>query len=376
MQQCILKVPYVDLAAQNALIKGELLSAVGNVLDSGQLIMGKEVKEFERSFADLCGVKFALGVNSGTDALILAFRALEIGAGDEVITVANSFVTTASSIACVGAKPVFIDVKDDYTMNPALLEKAITEKTKAILPVHLTGRPVDMEAICTIADKHDLYVIEDAAQAVCAEQNEKKVGSFGDIGCFSLHPLKNLNACGDGGMLTTNNEKLFKKLVLFADNGIYERNYCKVWSSNSRLDTIQAAMLLVKMKYLSCWIEARQENAKIYREILNNISQVQCPVDNLHEKATYHTFVIQADDRDQLKDYLAEQGIETVIHYPIPIHFQEAAKDLGYKEGSLPVTERQSKRILSLPVYPELGAENLKYITDNIQEFYRQKEKL
>ncbi len=371
--QCIVKVPFVDLAAQNGAIKDELLSAVSHVLDSGQFIHGKEVGDFERAFADLCDAKFALGVNSGTDALIMALRALEIGKGDEVITVANSYVTTASSIAYVGAKPVFIDVKDDYTMDPALLKQAVTERTKAVIPVHLTGRPADMTAICKIAKGHDLYVVEDAAQAAYAELNGKKVGLFGDIGCFSFHPLKVLNACGDGGALITNNEKIHEKLLLYGNNGIFDRNYCKVWSSNSRLDTVQAAILLVKMKYVPAWIEARQKNANLYRKLLKSERHVQCPVDQGNEKATYHLFVIQADRRDQLKDYLAQQGIATAIHYPIPIHFQEASRSLGYQEGSLPVTERQSKRILSLPVYPELGEDNLRYVADSIREFYQKK---
>ena len=372
--QSMVKVPFIDLARQNATIKDELLSAVSNVLDSGQFIHGKEVQEFECAFADLCGARFVLGVNSGTDALIMALRALEIGKGDEVITVANSYVTTASSVAYVGAKPVFIDVKDDYTMDPVLLKPAITERTKAIIPVHLTGRPADMTAICKIAKEHHLYVVEDAAQAAYAELNGKKVGLFGDIGCFSFHPLKVLNACGDGGALMTNNEKIHEKLLLYGNNGIFNRNYCKVWSPNSRLDTIQAAILLVKMKYVPSWIKARQKNADIYRKLLSGERHVQCPVDKVNEKSTYHLFVIQADHRDQLKDYLTEQGIGTAIHYPIPIHFQEAAKALGYQPGSLPVTERQSQRILSLPVYPELGEDNIRYVAETIKKFYQKKE--
>lgn len=370
---CLIKIPYVDLAAQNLAIKDELLSAVERVLGSGQLINGEDVRRFERAFADLCGVSHAVGVNSGTDALIIALRALSIGEGDEVITVANSFVTTASSIACVGARPVFVDVKEDYTMDPALLEAAVTDKTKAIIPVHLTGKSADMEAILKIAKKHGLYVIEDCAQAVCSEFKGQKVGSFGDVGCFSFHPLKTLNACGDGGGLVTNDRKLYERFILLRDNGIHDRNYCKVWSSNSRLDTIQAAILLVKMRYTERWIQARCQNAKIYQDMLSGLEEVRCPVDADNERATYHTFVIQAEERDRLKQYLAEQGVETCIHYPIPIHLQEAAQYLGYREGSLPVTERQSRKILSLPVYPELGEENLRCIANHVRDFYRQK---
>jgi len=369
--QCLTKIPYVDLGGQHTLIKEEILKAIEKVLVKGQFILGEEVREFERSFAELCGSKFVVGVNSGTDALIMALRVLGIGKGDEVITVANSYITTASCIVCAGATPVFIDVKSDYTMDPALLEGAITKNTKAIIPVHLTGRPADMQAILEITKKYNLHVIEDAAQAVCTEYNGKRVGSFGDIGCFSFHPLKTLNACGDSGALVTDNQELYEKSVLLRNSGIYGRNYCGAWSSNSRLDTLQAAILLVKMKYIYQWTQSRRENAKIYQEILGGIDQVQFPVDRAHEKSVYHTFVIQADDRDRLQNYLEEQGVGTRIHYPTPIHFQEVAKDLGYPEGSLPVTENLSKRILSLPVYPEVGAENIRYIANCILEFYR-----
>lgn len=371
---CILKIPYVDLALQNTLIKDELLAAVGSVLESGQLIIGGEVRQFEARFAEWCGVAHAVGVNSGTDALIIALRALGVGEGDEVITTANSFVTTASSVACVGAKPVFVDVRDDFNIDPDLIEAAITANTKAIIPVHLTGRPADMGPIMKIAKRHGLFVIEDCAQAVCAEISGRRVGSFGDVGCFSLHPLKTLNACGDGGVLVTNNPDFVARFKLYRDNGIHNRNFCKVWSSNSRLDTVQAAMLLVKMKYTAQWIKARRDNADLYRTFLAGVAQVKCPVDREGEFATYHTFIIQAENRDKLQTNLAEQGIETCIHYPIPIHLQEAAKDLGYKEGDLPVTERQSKAILSLPVYPELARENIQYIAKCIQEFYQKKE--
>jgi len=370
---CILKIPYVDLARQNTLIKDELLEAVGRVLESGQLIIGEEVREFERTFAEWCGVAHATGVNSGTDALIIALRTLGVGEGDEVITTANSFITTASSIACVGAKPVFVDVRDDFNIDPALIEAAITTKTKAVIPVHLTGRPADMETIMAIAKKRGLYVIEDCAQAVCSEINGRRVGSFGDIGCFSLHPLKTLNACGDGGVIVTDNPAYLAKFALYRDNGVQNRNFCKVWSANSRLDTVQAAMLLVKMKYTAQWIRARRENADLYCSLLKGVPQVQCPIDGRGEVATYHTFIIQAEKRDELQRYLADQGIETCIHYPVPIHLQEAAKGLGYKEGDLPVTERQSKMILSLPVYPELGNESIQYVAKCIQEFYKGK---
>jgi dTDP-4-amino-4,6-dideoxygalactose transaminase len=310
-------------------------------------------------------------VNSGTDALILALRALEIGKGDEVITVPNSFVTTASSIVCVGATPVFIDVRSDYNINPELIEPAITEKTKAILPVHLTGRPADMGRITEIAKACNLYIIEDCAQAVCAEYKGKKVGSFSDIAAFSLHPLKTLSSCGDGGVLLTKSRELYEKLKILRNNGLKNRNEAVVFARNSRLDTVQAAALLVKLKYLERWTEKRIENAKLYQELLSDVKDVQTPVDTQSEKAVYHTFVISAERRDELAEYLLDNGIETKVHYPIPIHLQEAARRLGYKKGDFPVAESQAERTLSLPVYHSLKKEEIECISKCIMEFYR-----
>jgi dTDP-4-amino-4,6-dideoxygalactose transaminase len=366
-----MNIPYVNLAKQNTQLKKEILSAMGKVLENGQFILGKEVADFEKSFAALCGTKYALGVGTGTDALILALRALNIGPGDEVITVANSFVSTASCITLVGAKPVFVDVAEDYNINPFLIEGAINSRTKAILPVHLTGRPADMDAILKIAKKHKLAVIEDCAQAVGAQYKNKRVGSFGEIGCFSLHPLKNLNACGDGGVLTTDNEELHKKMQILRNNGFTSRDDCDIWSANSRLDTLQAALLLVKLKYLKKWTDKRRANAAFYRQHLSDLAEVTVPSEQPYEKSVYHTFVIQAQMRQSLIEFLQNKGIGTKIHYPIPIHLQPAAKSLGYKVGSLPVTEGQAEKILSLPVYPELTNKELQYIVNCIHNFYQ-----
>lgn len=368
--RCLMNVPYVDLAEQHAPIKEKLLEAVGKVLDHGKFVLGDEVAEFEKRFAELCGVRYAVGLNSGTDALILALRALGVGPGDEVITVANSFVSSVSCIICVGAKPVFVDVRDDYLINPDLIEKAITPKTKALLPVHLTGRPVNMDEVMAIAQKNKLAVIEDCAQAVTAEYRGRKVGSFGDTGCFSLHPLKTLNACGDGGVLTVNNKSLYEKILTMRDNGL-QRHRCLVWSPNSRLDTLQAAMLLVKLDYLEKWTQERREIARLYREHLKGIPEIQLPVAEQNTRAVYHTFVIQAERRDELQTFLAEQGIGTKIHYKPPIHLQPAALDLGYGKGSLPVTERQAQKILSLPVSGQVTHDMLEYVVNKIREFYQ-----
>lgn len=364
------KVPYVNIAGQHGPIKGELLEAIAGVIDRGQFILGDEVNTFEQRFAELCGVGFAVGVNSGTDALILALRALGIGPGDEVITVPNSFVASTSCITLVGARPVFVDVREDYNMDPAQLEQAISPKTKAILPVHLTGRPADMDPIMEVARTYSLHVVEDCAQAVLAEYWGRRVGSFGIIGCFSLHPLKTLSACGDGGVLTTNDEGLHEQLKILRNIGLRTRDDCVIWSGNSRLDTLQAAILLVKMKCLDAWTEKRRANAAFYQRALAGVPGLQVPTDQPFEKAVYHTFVIQTQRRDELKQYLAENGVGTAIHYPVPIHLQKVAEGLGYGPGSFPVTERQAERILSLPIYPELRTVDLERVVQAIRAFH------
>ena len=366
------KIPYVDIAEQHAPLKSELLAAVSEVLDSGQFILGEQVLQFERQFAELCGVRYAVGVNSGTDALIFALKALGIRRGDEVITAPNSFIASTTCIRVLGATPIFVDVREDYTIDPDKIPAAITPRTKAILPVHLTGRPCDMEPLLKIAKSHGLHIIEDAAQAVLAEYKERRVGSFG-IGCFSLHPLKTLNACGDGGVITTNDPELYETFKIMRNIGLRTRDDCVMWSHNSRLDTIQAAMLLVKLRYLPQWTEQRQQIARHYQAKLALVPQVQVPVDGEHEKSVYHTFVIQAERRDALRIYLEEHGIGTVIHYPVPIHLSTAGKELGYALGSFPITEQQAGKILSLPVHQGLTAAQLDRICDTIKEFYAEK---
>lgn len=363
-----IQVPYVNLALQHEAIKEQLLNAIEKVLSHGQFILGPEVRAFEERFAAYCGTRYAVGVDNGTSALFLVMRALGIGPGDEVITLPNSFLASASSIALTGARPVFVDVRDDYNMNPDLLEDAITPRTKAIMPVHLTGRPADMHPIMEIARRYDLYVIEDSAQAVGARYHGQRVGSFGIAGCFSLHPLKNLNAVGDGGVITTDDPELYETLLKARNHGLRNRDECEFWSYNCRLDTIQAAMLLVKMDYLDQWTETRRGNAAFYQQHLRNI--VQVPEDKPHEYAVYHTFIIQAERRNELQEYLLEEGIETKVHYPVPIHLQDAAKELGYGPGSFPVTEHQARHILSLPVYPELTDAQRDHVVNAIRLFY------
>ena len=365
-----LKIPYVNLVAQHSLIKDELMAGIAKVIENGRFVLGSEVDEFEKRFAKLAGCRFAVGLNSGTDALIFGLKAIGVEIGDEVITAPNSFLASASSIALLGATPVFVDVGKDYNLNPDLLESAITSKTRAIMPVHLTGKATDMDSVMSVARKHSIPVIEDCAQAVCAEHNGKRVGSFGEVGCFSLHPLKTLNACGDGGVVTTNNENLYQQFKLLRNHGLRTRDNGMMWAFNSRLDTIQAAVLLTKLDHVEDWTEGRRANAAVYREALSGLDEVALPVEEPHQRSVYHTFVIQAERRDKLRSFLSGQGIGTAIHYPIPIHLQDAAMELGYAEGSFPVAEQQAERILSLPIYPELTLDEITYVANCIRSFY------
>lgn len=369
-QLAINQIPYINLKTQHASLKSELLTAIGEVIDHGNFILGEQVAEFERQFAQMCSVRYAVGVNSGTDALIFALKAIGIRSGDEVITAPNSFVASATCIRVLGARPVFVDVGDDYNIDPSQIAAAITPKTKAIIAVHLTGRPCDMEPILAIAKEKGIAIVEDVAQAVLAEYQGQQVGSFGIIGCFSLHPLKNLGACGDGGMIVTNDPELYEKLKVMRNIGLRTRDDCVLWSHNSRLDTLQAAILLVKLRYLQEWTQQRRENARYYQTHLAGIPQIQIPPEREWEKCVYHTFVIQVERREELRQFLSEQGIGTAIHYPVPIHLSTVGRELGYPEGSFPVTEQQSRKILSLPIYQGLTPTELEQVCQSIKLFF------
>ncbi len=364
-----MNVPYLGLKEQHKEIRKELLCAVESVLDSSSFILGNDVSEFEKKFAKYCKIRYAVGVASGTDALFLSLKALNIGNNDEVITVPNSFLATASSIVFAGAKPVFVDAGEDMNIDTEKIEAAITEKTRAVIPVHLTGKPCEMKKIMAIAEKYNLAVIEDSAQAVGAEYEGKKVGSFG-TGCFSLHPLKNLNACGDAGAITTDNPDIYEKIRQLRNIGLKNRNEADEWGINSRLDSIQAAILNVKLKYLEKWTEARRANASLYNEMLSELP-VKLPVEGEKEKCVYHTYVIQTERRNEMAEFLAKNGTETKIHYPIPIHLQKAACNLGYKKGDFPVAEKQAETILSLPVHQYLTEEQIKYVCETIRRFFQ-----
>ena len=366
-------VPYVHLGAQYDGIKEQVLERIGALLDSGAFILGKEVSDFEQAFAALCGTKHALGVANGTDALFLSLMALSIGKGDEVITAPNSYLASASSIFLAGGTPVFADVLDDFNLDPEAVRKAITSKTKAIIAVHLTGRPARMKELLAIAKEHGLKVIEDCAQAIGAKLDGQHVGSFGNAGCFSLHPLKNLAAAGDGGVITTNDDKVYGHLLKARNHGLRDRDNCEFFSYNSRLDNLQAAILNVKLPELPRWTLRRRAIAATYIKRLNGVGDLLLPYDGKGEFSVYHTFIIQTARRDVLKQYLADHGVDSKVHYPVPIHLQEAAEFLGYKRGDFPVTERQAETILSLPIFAELSDEQVGYVADTVLAFFNAK---
>jgi len=358
-------IPFIDLKREYAEICEELTQAVQRVLKSGWFILGEEVKKFEEEFSKYNGTKYGIGVNSGSDALFLALKALGIGKGDEVITVSHTFISTVDAIARNGAKPVFIDIDPDtYCIDVAKIEERITNKTRAILPVHLYGHPADIEPIMEIAKKYNLFVIEDACQAHGAEYKGKKVGSIGDIGCFSFYPIKNLGAYGDGGMVVTNNEELAEKLRMLRNYGRPKKYYHDFVGVNSRLDEIQAAILCVKLKYLDEWNKKRRRVAKLYREFLGN-SNVFVPVEKEYAKHVYHLYVIRSEKRNALREHLQKEGVQTQIHYPIPIHKQKAYSNLGIVH--FPITEKICDEILSLPMHPFLREDEISTIAEDIK---------
>ncbi|MEK9148538.1 MAG: DegT/DnrJ/EryC1/StrS family aminotransferase [Candidatus Desantisbacteria bacterium] len=365
-----MNVPFVDLKRQYQAIKQEIDSAISEVISNTAFILGKPVSQFEEGFAKYCEAKHCVGVNSGTSALILALQALGIGQGDEVITTANTFIATAEAISCVGAKPRFCDIEpESYNLDPAKLKGAITKRTKAIIPVHLYGQPTNLDPILEIANENGIPVIEDACQAHGALYKGKKVGGFGIMGAFSFYPGKNLGAYGEGGAVVTNDDSLAEKIRMLRDHGSSKKYYHEYIGNNYRLEGIQGAVLLVKLGYLDEWNEKRRRNASLYREYLKEVSLI-LPEEMDYARHVYHLFVVRVKDRERLIDFLGKKGISTGIHYPIPIHLQKAYSFLGYKRGSLPVTEGFMDEILSLPMFPELRKEEIGYVADCIKEFY------
>ncbi len=362
-------VPILDLKAQYQSIKGEVDAAVLDVMASGHFVLGPNVKALEAEVAEYVGCRYGIGVASGTDALRLSLAALDIGPGDEVITTPFTFVATANTISHSGARPVFVDI-DPRTFNivPAQIEAAITERTRAIVPVHLYGQPAEIDEIMEIARRHDLYVIEDCAQAIGAEDDGRRVGSFGDVACFSFYPTKNLGAYGDGGMVTTNNSEIAERVDVLRRQGGKTKYYHEVLGFNSRLDEMQAALLRVKLRHLEDWQAGRRRVAGCYDELLAGLD-VETPYVRPGVSHVYHQYTIQAPRRDVLHEFLRERGIGTMIYYPLPLHLQGLYRDLNYGEGSLPVSEQAGREVLSLPMYPELTEEQIQQVAGAIREF-------
>ena len=366
------QVPFVDLGAQYRTIAAEIDDAVSKVIRETDFILGREVRLFEEEFARFCEGQYAIGVDSGTSALELALRAYDIGPGDEVITVANSFIASALAISHAGATPVLVDVDPEtYTMDVSAVEKAITPRTKAIIPVHLYGQPADMDPILQLAQRHQLVVVEDACQAHGARYKGKRVGSLGHAAAFSFYPGKNLGGYGDGGAVVTNDRDTAKRLEMLRNYGQQEKYRHMFRGYNRRLDTLQAAVLRVKLKYLEKWNAARRQNANRYRLLLEK-SEVITPNEASYAESVWHLYVIRVNQRDALRDYLASRGISCGIHYPIAIHLQPAYRDLGYKKGDFPVTEDYAQRIISLPMYAELTPELMRFVAQGALEFTSQ----
>lgn len=364
-----MRIPILSLSEQYKAIEPEITAAIKEVLNSSRFILGQQAELFEKEFAEYCGIDNAIGVNSGTDAIFLALKALGIKEGDEVITVPNTAIPTVSAIRMTGAKPVFVDIDEaTYLMNPELLPSKITPKTKAIVPVHLYGQCCEMKKITAIAKENGLFVVEDACQAHGAEYAGKKAGTLSDIGCFSFYPSKNLGAYGDGGMIVTNNPVLAEKVKMMRNYGQPQRYVCSIEGINSRLDEIQAAILRVKLKHLDNWNKKRVEYARLYKALIKN-DKITLPFESSAGKHAHHLFVIRTKERDKLKKFLEEKEIGTEIHYPIPIHLQKGYEFLMLKEGTCPVAETAMKEILSLPLYPELKREQITYVADKINAF-------
>ena len=368
-----MKVPLIDLTRQYATIETQVKDAIDEVLSTQQFILGPKVKELEERIAAFCGTKYAVACASGTDALLLSLMALGVGNGDEVITTPFTFFATGGSISRLGATPVFVDIdRATYNIDPDLIEGSITARTKAIIPVHLFGQCADMDWINEIARRRNLPVVEDAAQAIGALYGGRPAGSLGTLGAFSFFPTKNLGAYGDGGVITTNDRDLFEKLSILRVHGSQPKYYHKVIGINSRLDAIQAAILLVKMPFIQEWNEARRANAAAYNKLLEGLP-VGVPAEAENCRHIYNQYTVRVAERDQLIEFLKSKGVGTEIYYPVGLHLQECYADLGYQEGSLPESEKAAREVVSLPIFPELTPEERKYTADCIAEFVRKR---
>jgi len=374
-----MKVQFVDFKKQLQKIEKEIAKSLKRTLQRSDFILGQEEKLFEKEFAMYCGTKYALGLNSGTDALFLSLVAMGIGKGDEVIVPAFTFIATANAVSYTKAKPVFVDIDEKtYNIDVTKIERAITRKTKAIIPVHLFGQCCDMDAIMRIAKKYGLKVIEDACQAHGAEYisprstvhspQYKKAGTIGDAGCFSFYPTKNLGGWGDGGMIVTDNKKLRDKLLMLRDCGRKSKYEHVILGYNSRLDTLQAAILRIKLKYLDKWNRMRQDNSRLYTQELKSSPGIICPTEVDYSTHIYHIYAVRVRNRDKVVAYLKKNGIAVLVHYPIPLHLQKVYKNSGYKRGDFPVAEKVAKEIISLPMHPFLTEAQIKYAAKTLKK--------
>lgn len=369
-----MKIPFTDLNAQHKEIRPQIDKAVKRTIQRGDFILGKEVKLFEQEFAEFCHIRYAVGVNSGTDALFLALLSLSIGKGDEVIVPDFTYIATALAVSYTGAKPVFVDIDEKtYNIDVEKIEKAITKNTRAIIPVHLYGQPANMPEIINIARRYKLRIIEDAAQAHGARikmsgGKSQIAGSIGDVGCFSFYPTKNLGGLGDGGIIVTNEAKIYNQLCLLRDYGRLSKYEHILIGYNCRLDTLQAAILRIKLKKLTAWNNLRKQAAGIYNESLKEIEGIVIPCVSDLVEHVYHVYAIRTRQRDYLYNELKNRGIGVLLHYPIPLHLQKAYKGLGYKKGDFAVSERVSQEIISLPMYPHLNQRQINFITGNIKK--------
>jgi len=367
-----MQIKYLDLQAQYQSIKREIDDAMQKVLDNSAYVLGPAVTDFETEFASFCDVDHCAGVNSGTSALVMALRALDVGPGDEVVTSGNTFIATAAAIALVGAKPVLVDV-DPGTRNidPKLISMALSNRTKVIIPVHLYGRAADMDPILALARKHGVAVLEDAAQAQGAKYKGRLCGSIGTMAAFSFYPGKNLGAFGEAGAVTTNDSSLDEKVRMLRDHGSPKKYYHDSLGYNARMDGLQGAVLGVKLKHLKKWNEERRRVAALYDKLLADAPVTLPPKCDDDYSQVYHVYVIETDQRDKLQSYLNERQIPSLIHYPVPIHLQKAFAHLDYRMGDFPVTEKMAQEILSLPIYPEMTNEQVEFVADNINQFFR-----
>lgn len=366
-----MNVPFVDLKTQYQSLRAEILPALESLMESAQFVLGKPVADFERHFADAHGMAHCVGVGSGTDALHILLWALGIGRGDEVITVPHTFMATTETISLTGATPVFVDIDPaTYTMDPDALTRAITKNTKAIIPVHLYGQPADMDRIMKVAGAREIPVLEDACQAHMAEFGGRFVGHFGMAAAFSFYPGKNLGAYGEAGAVTTNDETLARRLRILREHGQEEKYHHVAWGHNYRLDAMQAVVLDIKLKHLATWTRLRRDHALAYNTKLSGVGDLVLPKEHPRAVHVYHLYVIQTRNRDALQAHLTRRGIQTGLHYPVPLHLQEAYSDLGYRRGAFPVAEQVADRGLSLPMFAELTDEQITYVCETIKEFF------